>query len=457
MAATTTTRARTQARPRTAPVRLLGPWENALEGAVAALCAVAAMAAVSALALTLLDAGSVGSPWSLTAALTAMAVGGTVSAAGAPSSEGSGGGLAELFGGGGEMGPQMSGSAQAVPLGVTLVGAVVLWLTFSRRLRQTRQRRFTAGELAVRTAGAATTALFTLMILAALAQGTATLPESAMNQMRGSGGGSGPLRDLMGGGGTTQLTYQVSAATTAFGAVVWVALVIGAGCLLSRKARIPLGGTLDGLRGTWGRSLSTVTRTLLILSAIPLTFVFVGAVVGGRASTTAGATLLLSPNALAVLLTLGLGSSWTAAVHRERSEGGGLAGLLGGGQAQSDRPDRTEHLASLPVGGCPLWLAALTVTVLILLACAYRTARTTNPGHLGTAGRFAVVTAVVLGAGAWLSGASGEFAVTMFGSPMGGVQAELSGGVLGPVLLGLLAGAAAGWAGSALAALRGPR
>ncbi|WAZ22895.1 streptophobe family protein [Streptomyces cinnabarinus] len=451
----TTTRARTKDQPRTAPLRLIGPWENALEGAVAALCSVAAMAAVSALALTLLDAGSVGSPWPLTAALTTMAVGGTVGTASAPAT-GSGGGLAELLGGGGGMGPQLTGSAAAVPLGVTLVGAVVLWLTFSHRLRKPQQRRFTAGELAVRTAGAAATALLTLMTLAALAKGTATLPESAMSEIRANESGNGPLRDLMGGNGTTQLTYQVGPVTTAFGAVVWVAVVIGAGCLISRAVRIPLGGTLDGLRSTWGRTLSTLTRTLLILSAVPLAFVFVGAVVGGRASTAAGATLLLSPNALAVLLTLGLGSSWTAAVHRERGEGGGLAGLLGG-RAQTERPDRTEHLASLSLGGCPLWLAALTLLLFVLLACAYRTARTTNPGHLGTAGRFAVVTAVVLGAGAWLSGASGEFGVSVFGSPMGGVQAELSGDVLGPVLLGLLAGAAAGAAGSTLAALRGPR
>lgn len=65
---------------RTVPVRLIGPWENFVEGAAAALCAVVAMAAASALALTLLDAGSAGSVWSLAMALTAMAVGGSVGA-----------------------------------------------------------------------------------------------------------------------------------------------------------------------------------------------------------------------------------------------------------------------------------------------------------------------------------------------------------------------------------------
>ncbi|WP_461031779.1 streptophobe family protein [Streptomyces mayteni] len=136
------------------PVRLgpIGPWPNALEGAAAALCAVGAMAAVSALALLLLDAGSVGSLWPLTLTVTAMAVGGSVRAG----SDGSGdagsadAGLGALFGGGG-LSPSLSGAVQVVPLGVTLVGAVVLWFGFSRRLRS---RRFDAGELAARAAGA---------------------------------------------------------------------------------------------------------------------------------------------------------------------------------------------------------------------------------------------------------------------------------------------------------------
>ncbi|MFI7413844.1 hypothetical protein ACIBU0_34840 [Streptomyces sp. NPDC049627] len=92
-----------------------------------------------------------------------------------------------------------------------------------------------------------------------------------------------------------------------------------------------------------------------------------------------------------------------------------------------------EHLRSLSVGGWPLWLVALAVIGLILLGCAYRAARATRPGHkrpllpcrgplaghLGTAVRFGVVTAVVLVVAAWLVGASGRFGVSMFGHEMG--------------------------------------
>ncbi|GGR15392.1 hypothetical protein GCM10010251_34370 [Streptomyces aurantiogriseus] len=496
------------------PLQLIGPWQNALEGAAAALCAVAAMAAVSALALMLLDAGSFGSLWPLTLALTAMAVGGSVSAGSDVSGDtGSMGGPAALFGGGGGMGPSMSGAADVVPLGVTLVGAVVLWIAFSRRLRAGQQRRFTAGELTVRAAGAASAALFILMIVAGLAKGSATLPESAMTGMGGNGGGrtaegfggaggglgelmgggsgglgelmgggSGGLGELMGGGSGARsaMTYHVSAGSAGFGAVLWAAVVIGVGCLISRRVRLPLGGALDGLRTGWGRSLSAVVRTVLVMAAVPLVVLaVVGTAVGGRAGSAAGAALLLAPNAVAVFLTLGVGSSWTATVHPVQSDGGsnplaalmggmgGGTGAMGGGQ----QPDRTEQLRSLSAGGWPLWLAALTVTGLILLACAYRAARTTHPGHklpmlpyrgplaghLGMAERFGVVTAVVLGVAAWLVGASGHFGVSMFGSEMGGMRAELSGSVLRTVVFGLLVGALAGFAGSLLSALRGAR
>ncbi|WP_405547456.1 MULTISPECIES: streptophobe family protein [Streptomyces] len=482
---------------RTVPVQFVGPWENFVEGAAAALCAVVAMMAVSALALMLLDAGSVGSVWSLTMALTAMAVGGSASAGSDVSGDnGSMGGLASLFGD--AMRPSMSGAADVVPLSVTLVGAVVLWIAFSRRLGHGQQRRFAAGELAVRAAGAATAALFTLVIVAALAKGSATMPASAMSGMRGRGGGqasegfggsgglgelmgggSGGLGGLMGGGSGSQMavTYHVSTGSAGFGALLWVAVVLGVGCLISRRVRLPLGGALGGLRSGWGQSLSAVVRTVLILAAVPLvTVAVVGSVVGGKAASAAGAALLLAPNAVAVFLTLGVGSSWTAEMHPVQSDSsnplaslmgvmGGRTGAMGGGQ----QADRTEHLRSLALGGWPLWLAALMATALILVCCAYRAARATNTahlvplhpyrgplaGHLGMAQRFGVVTAVVMAAAAWLVGASGNFGISMFGSEMGGMRAELSGSVLQTVAFGLLVGGLAGFGGSLLAAVRG--
>lgn len=476
----------TGAAPRPLPAAPDGPLAHAVEGAAAALCAVVAMVVVSVLALSLLDAGSVGSLGSLTAAMTVLAVGGSLTAGPDTSgaAESSGSGLAGLFGGGGGMGPSMSGSAAVTPLGVTLVGAVVLWFVFSRRLRQ---RRFDAGELAARAAGAGAAALFALVILAALAKGTITLPASMTS--RGGGGGGlgggglgggggdagGMLGRLLGGAGggggaasEPTMAFHVSVGSTALGALLWVAVVLGVGCVVSRRVKVPLGGVVDRLRPGWAPGLSAVVRTLLLVVAVPLVVVtFVGVVVGGRASMVAGAALLLAPNAVAVVLSLGVGASWTGSMEAVRSEGGNpLAGLLGslGGGERPVEPDRHEQLREVSVAGRPLWLVALVVTVLLLVACAYMAARRADPRHmrplhpyrgpfaphLGLAERFGIGTALVLGTAAALAEMSGRFSASMFGSEMGGKQAQLDGGVLMTLVGGLVAGAVAGAIGSLL-------
>ncbi|MGW0835696.1 streptophobe family protein [Streptomyces prunicolor] len=458
-----------------------GPGASALEGAAAALCGLVAMAAVAWLALWLLGAGSVGSPVTMAMALAAMAVGGSVSAGSvnSASSTGSSGSMGSILsglfgGGGGGMSPSMSGAASVMPLGVTLVGSVVLWLVFSRRLRQ---RPVTARELGARAAGAGAAALLAFLLVATLAHGTITMPASAMSkglgggQSAGAGAGGGALGGMFGGGASSQdttMSYDVHVGSTAFGALVWVTVVLALGCLVSRRVRVPLGGAVDRVRPGWAPSLSAVVRTLLVLVVVAMALVtFVGVVVGGRFGTVAGGVLLLAPNALAVLLTLGVGAPWTAATHPVQSQGGNplasIMGALGGGQqTTAQQQPRTEHLGSLSAGGWPLWLAALAVTAVILLTCAFVAVRNTAPAHtrplhrydgplarhLGAAERFGLVTAVVLGSAVWLAGASGNLGVSMFGSEMGGTRAELTGSVLWTVLFGLLAGGVAGFLGS---------
>jgi hypothetical protein len=298
---------------------------NAVEGAAAALCALVAMAVVSALALFLVDAGSVGSLWSLTAAVIAMAVGGSVSAGSDASGDaGSTDPMAALMGGGGGMTPTMTGAADLAPLGVTLVGSVVLWLAFSWGLRQ---RRPATDELAARAAGAGAAALFAFTLVASLAHGTFTMPASAMSGLGGGGqggekggadsGGAGAMGGAGGAGGgmsaPTSMTYDVSVGSAMLGALVWVAVVLALGCLISRRARLPLGGLVDRMRSGWAPGISKVARTLFLVAAVPMVMVFfVGLVVGGQAAMASGAALLLAPNALAVFATLGVGSPWTA-------------------------------------------------------------------------------------------------------------------------------------------------
>ncbi|MFF7309127.1 streptophobe family protein [Streptomyces sp. NPDC008137] len=456
-----------------------GLLPHAIEGAAAALCAVIVMVAISALALSLLDAGSVGSLGPLTAAVTVMAVGGSLSADPVGTAQEPGPGLAGLFGGG--MSPSMSGSVDVVPFGVTLVGTVVLWFAFSWRLRH---RRVCARELSARATGAGAAALFTLVVLAGLAKGTIVLPASAMSELRGgqgaaggpgggAGGSGGLLGRLLGGGGGASsdptMAFHVSVGSAALGALLWVAVVLGVGCLISRRVKVPSGGPLDRMRPGWAPGLSAVVRMLLLVAAVPLVAVtFVGAVAGGRAATAAGGALLLAPNAVAVFLTLGAGSPWTASMEQVQSQGGnplaGLLGALGGGDRPAPQPDRTEHLRDVSAGGWPLWPTALVVTGLLLVVCAYVAARHTDPRHVrplhpyrgplarhvGLAERFGILTALVMGAACALAGASGRFGVTMFGSEMGGKRALLEGSVPWAMAGGLVVGALAGFGGSLL-------
>jgi hypothetical protein len=373
-----------------------GLLRNVLEGASAVPAAVAAMVTVSALALWLLDAGSAGSLWRLALTLTAMAVGGSVTAgsdssAGSAGSSGIGDVLGGLFGGGGGMTPSMTGAVDAMPLGVTLIGALVLWPGFSRRLRD---RRCDARELAARAGGAAAAALLVFPAVASVAHGTFTMPASALSGMRGdegagaADGAGGMLGSLFGGGSAAQqpvMAYEVHVGSAALGAVLWVAVALAVGCVISRRTRIPLGGAVDRLRPAWAPGVSAIVRMLLLVSAGTVVAVtFVGLVAGGRAATVAGGAILAAPNAVAVFLTLGLGSPWTASSGQVAGQGSNpLAALMGGmGGGRSDVPaDRTERLRDLSAGGWPLWLGALAVAALLLLACAYAAARATDPAH----------------------------------------------------------------------------
>ena len=472
--------------PQAEAARPESPLKNALEGAAATLCAIVAMVAVSALALWLLGAASFGSLWSLAPTLTAMAVGGSVSPAAAASGAESSGGLSGLLSGGG-LSPTMSGAVDAVPFGVTLLGAMVLWRLYSWRMRG---RRSTAGEPAGRTAGAVATAVLGFLIVAGLAEGSFRMPASAMSGMRGEdspsggpGSGRGPLGGLFGGelgerlggpglGGGSRasqdmvMNYQVQAGSTVLGGLLWVAVVIALGCLITRRAHLPMPWQTSRLRAAWAPSASAVARMLVLMTVVPLAaVVFVGVCVGGKGATAAGAALLLAPDTAVVFVTLGLGVPWTASTHQAPSEDGNplvsLLRMLGGEQTQP-RPDRVSHLEDLTAAGLPLWLLALLMTALALLACGYAAARGTAQApfpsghptrwgqHLAPALRLGMVLSSTLGLTTWLVQASGQISATVFGSEMGGTQAELSGSAPLAALLGLLAGGAAGFLGSLL-------
>ncbi|MFF7594542.1 MULTISPECIES: streptophobe family protein [Streptomyces] len=441
---------------------------NALEGAAAAVCAVVAMAAVAAIALVVFDPQSVDSLWALIMAVTALAVGGSVNIGpdtmpAPPAAAAQGAGVP----GGGSATLSLSGAVDVVPLAVTLLGAVVLWLTFSWGLRQ---RTLNGKELMARALGATGAAVLGLMLAASLAHGSFKLPAVSQSGVGALGGKLGELVEKLFGasalgasGGAAQpaMSYDVAIGTTAVGALVWAVAVIAVGLLISR--RVPAGFTAGGLRPAWGPSLSALVRPLLGIAAL---MTVTGAVAVGD-HKAAGGAMLLAPVALVTALSVGLGSTWTSSSHQMQSAAGAAApgaGTSGGQRAAAAPPNHTQHIGDLTMGGVPVWVVTLVVTALLLLACAFAAARGTDPAQarplhpyrgplarqIGLAERFGIVTAIVFGVLAVGVQTSFHTSVSMAGHAVGGSEIKVVGGVLWTFVAGLLAGAVAGFAGGLL-------
>ncbi|MHA6764164.1 streptophobe family protein [Streptacidiphilus sp. PAMC 29251] len=397
------------------------PLRNAVEGMTAATAAIAAMVAVTVVALSLLGAGSVGSLGSLTAAVLAMSVGSTVAFGSARTDSG----LIHI---------SLGGAVDLMPLGVTLVGTVVLALMFFRPLR--RRPPLTGAELAARAGGVVAVVPLLFAAVAGLARGTIQIPTSALNGMGGLGGGggggsscksgtgsllggtggsgglSGGLGGLLGKGGSggglsgllggltdrlfgsggitgalSSLSFRTGLGSTVLGGLLWVVLVLAVGCLAARRTPFPRAIATSRLRLGWGPSVSAVTGVLLALMAVLLTVVTIaGVALGGNGMTAAGAVLLAVPNLVLVALTLGVGSPWTTTMGQTKSQGNALTSLLGNLQGSCGTSGHTQSLGSTQVGGLPLWTVALLLVGVVLLVCGYvAAARTPRVG--GEAGK----------------------------------------------------------------------
>lgn len=192
-------------------------------------------------------------------------------------------------------------------------------------------------------------------------------------------------------------------------------------------------------------------------------------VLGGAGARAVGGMLLAAPSAVLVALSLGAGAPWSAAFGRMQgqSQSGLLSSLMGNAQGACGSSGRTENLRDVAVAGLPLWLFCSLLLVLVLLACGYIAAARTPyrkgaPGgawytrHLAAALRLGVVTALVMWVGTFLVEASGQVTFGAFSMQLGGVQANLGSNGLLALILGLVAGGAAGFAGSLLRGGKAP-
>ncbi|WBP90863.1 streptophobe family protein [Kitasatospora cathayae] len=374
-------------------------WLDALAVVLAGLVA---MAAVAALGLWLAGADDLpegGFPPVLAATL-ALAVGGSV----------------QLDGGAGNFAAVDAG-VDAMPLSVSLVGAVVMAEVF---LRQLRFRAVAGGgELLGRIARTVVLWLIALVVI------TVTAKHTFVIQLGGS------LVQTIGGalGLTPEVGFHADGPTTIGIGLAWLLLVLAAAFAVSRRAPLP--------RGLLAYQLA-VRPAAFALWLVLLAYVVIGAVAGiiiaithDDPRRTMAVLLLALPDLVWLAFGIGLGAAW----HGRLVGGLGLpvpeplSAVLrapGGKEATIDLGSLADHDPR------SWWL--LPVAAVLLLAAAFLAAhRSPRSVRLGQhAVRFALATAVtVLLVGLWTR-MDADYGLSVLGVGLGqGGLGDLLGAVLG--------------------------
>lgn len=359
-------------------------------GVLAAVAALVAMAVVASGGLLLLDAGRVGGFGGLTAAVLALAVGGTAEFGAVPA---------------GELPIAVRGGVGVTPLGVSLVGAVVLgWLLLRRR-----------DGLLVRGAAAAVAFPAGLAVAAGFARGTVTLPGGGSS----GGGGGGSVCGLPavgrigrdGAGDALGAGFSVPVWPVLAGALGWVLAVVGV-CWLVARFRISLRGVLWASAG------------------LAVVCLVVAWVLGGSAA--AGGVLLVLPLVLFGVVSLGLGVPWAL------SSDGALSCVLDG--------------VAPPTPGGPLTWVAVAALLGLGVVVAWPGGRDGTPLRRATrlAVRLGPVVGVASGVLALLSTVTVGLRLGAFGFSLPVLEARLAADPLIASGLGVVGGAVAGFAGGLL-------
>ncbi|MEY9968963.1 hypothetical protein ABIA33_007050 [Streptacidiphilus sp. MAP12-16] len=437
-----------------------------VSAAVAASWAFVAMGAVTALGVHLLGIDKYASLGSLTAALVAMAVGGRVSPSGDVSVFGLDAAAAQ-------------GAVGIIPLGVTVVGALVLGWLFVRPLY--RLPVLAPGALAARVIGAVGAFMVLLAVVAWSGNGTVSINLNSLTGGGGSGtggggnsgdplgglggllggsgsGGSGGLGGALGGlvGNNTKPTvgFKVDLAATLALGLLWVLVVLALALAASRRAALP--AAWGGLRRTVRPAASAVVTILLGTVLVgALSGIAVG-LTGNGGAKTVGAALLGAPNGVFLAVVLGM------AVPLNGKASGPLTHflpapvnqLLKGGSGQSITLSRLAQLDGR------VWLLPLAVALMLLamgVMAAVRTPRPVLPQSAlreaaGAGLRLGVALAVVVPVLLVLAAVSVNANLSVFGFDAVGAGLSITGNLLLGVVLGLVEGAVFGFLGALLVA-----
>ncbi|MEV7129613.1 streptophobe family protein [Streptomyces sp. NPDC093260] len=479
------------------------PWRHVLLSAVSCVSwTLTGMAGTAALGLHLLRADAAGSLGPMTAAAVALGAGGTVR----PSGDVSAFGL---------HGAQAHTAVEITPLGVSLVGALLLSWLFLRSLRAA-PLGFGPAELLAR--AGAVVALFVAMLggLAWAGHDVVTLDGSSLGPDglpggAGSGGvrvpGVGDLGDLGGllpgrvGGlvdAKAAVGFAVDTAPTLLGGLGWSAGVLLIALLASRRTPLPRGW--DAVHRVVRPAVSALVAVLLVAVAAGLAAAAYAALGDDRPGRVLGAAVLGAPDGVWLGVPLGLFVPWDGTAT------GGLAHLLPAPldrllDAHSGRPVTLGRLAELDGR---VWLLAVAAALMMLLAGVLTAVRTpvgtragsaagagcaagpggavagalVGPGRVGPGGvaagggsgpptagasgfvgrcalRLGAVTALALPLLVRLTRVSVNASLSVFGLDAFGTGIELHGHLGASLLLGAVWGCGAGAAGAVLATATG--
>ncbi|GHF72139.1 hypothetical protein GCM10010218_61780 [Streptomyces mashuensis] len=414
-----------------------------------------AMAAVAAAGLHLLGADAAGSLGPMTAAVVVLAVGGSVTPSGS----------VEAFG---LTGAGAHTTIDLVPLGVSLVGALVLGTVLARSLRRAGAV-VGAGALVARVAAVAVVFLAVLGGLAWAGSSVITFDGKGLGSVvPGSGGkspgldlpGLGDIGDIGGGlpgrladlaGAKAAVGFSVRTGASLLGGLVWVLVVALVTLLAARRAPLPRAWAA-GHRTV--RPAASALCAVLVLAVVAGLSAAVGAATGDdRPGRVLGAALLGAPNGVWLGVPLGLFVPWSGSASGSLLQvlPHPLDELLRAGTARTVTPGTLADLSPA------VWLLPLGCGLLMLTAGVLTAART--PVGRARAGAFALrcglslgaVTAVALPLLVLATRVEVGASLSVLGIDAVGAGLSLEGSVPLALLLGAAWGLAAGLLGGLLA------
>ncbi|MFI7388719.1 streptophobe family protein [Streptomyces sp. NPDC049813] len=435
------------------------PVGDVLLSAIAAVSwAFLGMAGVAALGLHLLEADTAGSLGPMTAAVVAVGAGGRVTPSGDMSSFGIDAAQAHT-------------AIDVTPLGVSLVGALVLSWFFLRSLRA-RGVEVSPGELAARVA--AVVVLFVALLggLAWVGHDLITIDGAklGLNDVPGAGGLPGDLEDQLPGGvgellpdrlgdladAKASVGFTVRTGATLLGGAAFAAGVLLIALLASRRTPLPRAlAPVHRLVRPAASALATVLLVTVLAGLAAAAYAMTG---DDHPKRIAGAALLGAPNGAWLGVPLGLFVPWDGRAAGEfvRLLPDPLDDLLG---VSSDRSVTLGRLAELDGR---VWLLAVAMALMTVFAgvlTAVRTPRARGQGAAGFAARCAVrlgvLTALALPLLVWLTDVSADASLSVLGFDAFDAGIELHGQQGTALLLGAAWGAGAGAAGALLACASG--